>query len=422
VWARQIADSTDEVSRGVAVGPTGNVFLSGIFYGDLDLGGAVMTTQGSADFFLASFDTDGNHRWTKSFGDASDQRGASWFLAPTADGGVVLAGWFSGTLDFGGGPRSSSAQGGFVVRLDADGHHLWSNVFGSPDAYNKAFDVAVDPISGDVVVGGFFVSEIDLGDGPVTGNGDGFVARFDSASGALVWHRLVAGPDTQFVASVDVDALGRVAFGGATYSDTDLGNGVQTAQNDGWRDPFAALYDGETPVWTKLWADPGDDELYRLRFTSDGMVVAGDMDSSISFEGSPPVSATTSVFAAKLAIDGSHVHSKAFQNVRQIDAMTVDHEKTLIAGQFDQQTSSESGPIKAVGGNDGIVLSLSGSLEYDWTTTFGSADEDDAHGIAVDAVSNVYLAVHFRDDITIPGCGTFANRGGWDIVLLKRRP
>jgi hypothetical protein len=47
-----------------------------------------------------------------------------------SQGNLVLAGWFSGTLDFGDGAVAESANGRafFISKLDADGSHLWTRV------------------------------------------------------------------------------------------------------------------------------------------------------------------------------------------------------------------------------------------------------------------------------------------------------
>jgi hypothetical protein len=421
-WARHLGNASDQVAHALTVNGNGHLFLAGKLAGALDIDGHTIASGGSSDIYLASFDADGQLRWGKSFGDAGEQTGPL-FLAPTPAGGVVLAGAFSGTVDFGGGARTAGGEDAFVASFDDGGNHLWTNVFESRDAFEKVIDAGVDPASGDVVVGGAFETEIDLGGGPLpNGVDDGFVARFD-ASGRHLWSRAISGAGAQYVQTVDVDALGRIAFGGSTTGDLDLGAGPLPYAGDGEPDAFAALYDAAaTPIWTKLWADPGREFVFRIRFTTNGFVLGGELDGSLAFDGSPPIAAQPGVFAARLSTAGDHVASRAFENLAHIRAFAVDGDQALIAGPFAAMIDSPSGPIETVGGNDGLALGLTSTVGYAWTLPIGSPGDDDAHGIAVDASSNVYVAAHFRDDVTIPGCGTFENRGGWDLLLLARRP
>jgi hypothetical protein len=51
---------------------------------------------------MAVLDPAGNHLWSHRYGDASDQ--VLSVIANAGMGSVVLSGYFSGELDFGGGP------------------------------------------------------------------------------------------------------------------------------------------------------------------------------------------------------------------------------------------------------------------------------------------------------------------------------
>ena len=54
-----------------------------------------------------------------------------WALTVDSAGNIIVAGELSGTADFGGGPITSSANiDGFVASFDADGQHRYS--FGLP--------------------------------------------------------------------------------------------------------------------------------------------------------------------------------------------------------------------------------------------------------------------------------------------------
>jgi hypothetical protein len=143
----------------LAVDSAGNALITGFFTGTIDLGGGPLTSAGE-DIFLAKFSPSGTHLWSFAFGDAFiNQRPEA--IAVDAAGNVAIVGHHDGTVDFGGGP---TAPGGFVAKFDAAGQHLtsrWIGDFAHP--HGVAFDAA-----GHMVVVGKASSPVDFGWGPIT--------------------------------------------------------------------------------------------------------------------------------------------------------------------------------------------------------------------------------------------------------------
>ena len=162
--------------NGVATDSSGNVVITGYFGGSVDFGGGPLSSAGLADFFVAKYDGNGNHLWSKRFGDSSSESGAE--VATDGSGNVVITAGFEGSVDFGGGPLSSAGLADiFVAKFDGSGNHLWSKRFGDSSS-DKGASVATDG-SGSVVITGYFFGSVDFGSGPLTSasNGDGFVAK-----------------------------------------------------------------------------------------------------------------------------------------------------------------------------------------------------------------------------------------------------
>jgi len=75
----------------------------------IDFGGGALTNAGYSDIFLAKFDSNGNHIWSKRFGRSSVDYGYS--VSVDGSGNVYGTGWFSSsTIDFGGCPLSSAGS------------------------------------------------------------------------------------------------------------------------------------------------------------------------------------------------------------------------------------------------------------------------------------------------------------------------
>ena len=105
---------------GVAVDPFGNVVVTGNFSGAVDLGGSALASTGT-DVFLGKLDASGTHVWSQRFGAlTSATPGVAWpgGVAADAAANVVIAGRFSGSIDFGNGPiTSAGANDVFVAKF-----------------------------------------------------------------------------------------------------------------------------------------------------------------------------------------------------------------------------------------------------------------------------------------------------------------
>ena len=183
LWSQGFGNGTGQEGWGVAFDPSGNVVMTGYFYGTMDFGGDTLTSVVNSDIFLAKYDANGTHLWSQQFGDADYQFGYS--VAFDAVGNVVMTGNFAGTVDFGGGPLTSAGVDDiFLAKFDANGTHLWSQGFGDASNFQDGYSVAFDP-SGNVVMTGQFGGTVDFGGGTLTsaGQSDIFLAKFGGSVG-----------------------------------------------------------------------------------------------------------------------------------------------------------------------------------------------------------------------------------------------
>lgn len=110
----------------------------------------------------------------------------AWRVAFEPSGNLVLAGTGQGAVDFGGGARVlGSARGAFVARYDANGGYVADRTFvatgrgTSPIGFAFGNGVAVDA-SGNVVLGGSFLGNLDLGSSLLSSCGyHPFLLKFD---------------------------------------------------------------------------------------------------------------------------------------------------------------------------------------------------------------------------------------------------
>jgi hypothetical protein len=241
LWSKRLGDSANQWATGAAVTPSGEIVITGYFSGTLDLGGPPLTANGQfdPDTFVVKYDPAGNHLWSKRFGVSGAT--AAYAVANTPSGGAVIAGNFTGTVDFGGGPLTSIGLSDiFVAAFDASGSHLWSRRFGDA-ALQDGWRVAVDT-NGNVLLGGQFFGSVSFGGATFTSaqGYDAYLVKLDGASGNHVWSRQAGGPGDQLGLGLAVDASGNVGFGGFFNGSIDLGAGpMMTNGGDGFLAKYA---------------------------------------------------------------------------------------------------------------------------------------------------------------------------------------
>lgn len=177
-WSRGFGNTLSDYGKDVGIDGSGNVVLTGYFYGTVNFGGWPLTNPSGSDVFLAKYNASGTHLWSRNFSGTSSNY--AWSVDITADGSLLLAGEFWGTANFGGSDLTSTGYtDGFIARYDAAGDHQWSRGFGGPLGSDAALGIVADS-AGRAVVAGIFEDQMNLGGDDLLNGGsrDVFVARF----------------------------------------------------------------------------------------------------------------------------------------------------------------------------------------------------------------------------------------------------
>lgn len=170
---------------GVAVDPAGNAYIGATLRFPYDFGSGTLTPQGQMDGLIIKLDAAGGYLWSRRYGGADDEPLDS--LAASADG-IVVSGTFATTIDFGGGPLVADSGDAYVLRLDADGNHVWSRKIGG-NSTDQAV-VSFDP-QGNVLVAGRLNGNADFAGMESPGGAfdyDVFAGKI-AADGSPMWVR-----------------------------------------------------------------------------------------------------------------------------------------------------------------------------------------------------------------------------------------
>lgn len=183
----------------IAVDPTGNVLLAGLFSSSLTVdngtGGVTYTSAGGTDLIVAKLNSSGTYAWSGQMGGTSNDE--VWAIDTDASGNMYTAGFFavSGDFDPKAGVTTLTGNAGtrstyFVKINGADGSLGYAkSLTGTGDVW--PFSIMSDGT--DLYVGGRYAQTADFDPGATTyaqtalGTVDTFVLRTDLSNGDFKW-------------------------------------------------------------------------------------------------------------------------------------------------------------------------------------------------------------------------------------------
>jgi uncharacterized protein (AIM24 family) len=369
--------------------------------------------------------------WSRSFGNSGEDRGLS--VAVDDMGSVVVTGYFSGTVDFGGGPLTSvlaspvlgPSKDVFLAKYSASGIHLWSRQLGA-NADDQGNSVVVDS-NGDVVVTGSCANRVDFGDGNVTssfGGYDIFVAKYSGVDGSLLWAKRFGGIYDDYGYGVAVDSSDNIIVTGFFMEQVNFGGGALNSAGGG--DIFVAKFSSSgTHIWSKRLGGVNSDAGYSVGVDDNGnVVVVGWFAGTVDFGGGPLTSVGSSydIFVARYSgTDGNHLWSKRLGSTGAdyANGVAMDSNGNItVTGVFEGTVDFGGGGLTSAGGCDIFLAKYSASGVHLWSKRFGSTSTDDGDGVAVDSNGNVIVTGTFKGTVDFGG-GGLTSAGGCDIFLAK---
>jgi hypothetical protein len=282
-WARKIdgggiAGPGGRLVPGAIATDGAMVIVANNYTGSITIDTNTHMSAGSFDMFALKLSAStGDTIWGRSFGGTSADFATD--IAFDSGGNVVLTGAFTGAIDFGGGPLSSTPNdSGFLLKLaNADGSHLLSRqLTGSRAAHSNA--VAVDSMN-NIFIAGSFQGHLDLGcanalTSSQVNQPDAFLVKYTQA-GACIWSRGFGGAsgsrDAVAIAlsnSGDVAVLGD--FCGSISFDEEI---FSSASACGDADVFTARFASDgTHLGSVRTGGTSDDRGFGIAQSSDGRV------------------------------------------------------------------------------------------------------------------------------------------------------
>lgn len=377
-WAQRMGGPNDDLTGGIAVDGSGNVYATGYFQGTADFGSTILTAAGYQDVFVTKLDAAGNFLWAEHMGGTGGATRTFGNIALDSGGNLYLAGEFQYTASFGGinltatvGKNGSGTRNAFVAKVDGMGHVVWAQRMGG-EYLSATGGVAADGVGGVYVTG-----DLDTG-------WKGGTATF----GAL---RLTAPSSTDQVFVTKLNQNGQFLWAKVT--------GGSSASSDG----------------------------YGIAANAGNIYVTGDLGSTTSF-GAQTLTASGNTHGFVTRLDPA---TGAFSWARSLDGyghtVAEDAQGNASVGGFFSSTASFGGQVlTSAGGNDGFVARLdsAGNFLGAWQMG-GTGTDDEVGGVAVDSGGVVYAVGWYSSTVgfdTGDGTVTLTSAGPFDSFVLKRDP
>jgi hypothetical protein len=303
----------------------------------------------------------------------------------------------------GDGTPDTSSDGDAKVDVSPDagdagpgGKLNWAERFGV-SGHTAPNAVAIDPTTGDVVVGGRFFGTTDFGGGAVKSVGDGittcvdaFIVKLDS-NGKYKWAKRFGSGACAEAMGVAVDAAGNVTVAVNFRGSADFGGGTVTAA--GTQDLFLAQYDALGAYkWGKAFGSPGPGiSNYGAAVDGAGNLFIAGRSVSIDFGGG----ALTGFYVAKFNAKGVHSWSKAFDAKSSAGGpwLAVDSSgNSFLAGNFQGTADFGAGIWTSPKGgtrSDVFLAKFGPSGTFQWARHYG--DGAASSGVASDGTGNVFI-------------------------------
>lgn len=229
-YSTYLGASGYDSANSVAVDPIGNAYVTG------QTGAGFPTTagvyqpviQGGTAAFVTKFSPSGSLVWSTFVGGttleyangiAVDEFENSYIT------GISYSLGFPGAPTGGAQPTNHGNGDAFVAKLNLNGSALLYFTFLGGSGYDQANAIAVDPISGVVVVAGQTASaDLSTSSGaaqPANGGGqDGFVAKLNAAGSAFLYTTYLGGNRSDFIQGIAIDSVDNAYVTGYTDSST----------------------------------------------------------------------------------------------------------------------------------------------------------------------------------------------------------
>lgn len=282
LWAKSMGGNNTEQPRSITVDINGNSYISGEIYGttDFDPSSSInnLSSLSNYDIFIAKYDANGNYQWAKNIsGDYSRQ------IILDNTGNLLVTGKFYGTADFdpSNGTANLVSNWGddiFLAKYDSNGNYIWAKKMGG--TWNDEATSIVSDTYGNCYITGSFglIADFDPSANTVnltaSGGTDIFLAKYNQ-NGDYLWAKKMGGINPEEGLALTLGENANIYVTGVFHGPTDFDPSVNTYNlyTAGNRDIFVAKYDSSGNYrWAKRMGGLNEDYGYGIVYNTDNSI------------------------------------------------------------------------------------------------------------------------------------------------------
>jgi len=421
-WVASHGSSDDDQALGVATDSDGNVYVIGEYRDTTIVGLDTLISNGGRDVFIAKYDALGEAIWALSFGDNNDDRGNDIIVTPTGD--IWATGFFEGNIQVGSFSRSSVAnQDGFLIKLSSSGSPLvLESFFGNGQCHGVK--LASDAL-GNIYATGRYTQIVSapgsLHSMPSAGDRDVFVAKLNS-SGIVQWFKSIGGTGRDQGVGIAVSRSGEVAVTGLYNGSVTFGS--QSITSQGGDDIYVATFTASgVENWISTAGGTANDERGRgVSYYGDDLYVTGFFKGNAAFD-AQTLSATAGrdVFVARYNENGfvDWAEKLGGANEENGAAIAFDVDGNLyVVGEFKQEITSALGTVNSIGAADAFVARFERDGNIVSLENEGTISKDGFTDVTVDGFGGLVFSGYFSRNLTL-GSAQASAIGKTDAMVTK---
>ena len=319
--------------------------------------------------------------WFRQFGTSNDDQARAVLAVGPA---VYVTGWTAAELR---GQKKTGRQDSYLRRYDPDGNEVWTRQFGV-GTYSEGRAIAAT--DSEVYVAG-------------ATRDDAFVRKFDT-SGKDLWSRQIG-----TATDADDQVRGIALDGSGIYVAGSTADALPGQTSAGNADVFVRKYDpAGTEVWTRQFGTSSFDQARAITVHASGVYLAGLTSGTLPGQTS---GGAHDAFVRKYDVGGKELWTRQFgtRSLEDVNGITADDTGVYVVGSTLGVLPGQTG----AGSADLFVRKYGADGNELWTRQFGTAEYDQARGVAAHGAS-IYLAGWTLG--TLPGQ---AAQGLHDAVVIR---
>lgn len=433
VWIKNFGGVGDDKATDVAVDASGNLYVTGYYTSPtINFGSTTLYSTGEKNIFIVKCNSSGSPVWAISAGGSQDDEGNGIALDPS--GNIYVTGYYdSPEIVFGTDTliNADSIGNAFVVKCNSSGTALWAKS-AEGTGIEEAKDIAVDGAGNAYVTGHFYSDSLSFDSVTTVSNSglaDIFIAKYDP-NGNVIWAKSSGGALSDYGTGISVKANGYSTVTGnfgstsITFSTFNLVNA-----NTGTNDLFILKQD---PVGNDLWAYRAggiqDDNSNGVAVDTAGnsYITGGYASATITFGATTltnTVAGTENIFIVKYSSSGTVIWARSYGGTLSEKGNAVGVNITgypVITGTFSSSGINFGvGFISNQGGPDLFVARLDPGGVNIFARSSSSESTAKGESIAVDRYGNSYVTGYFINRTITFGGVTLTNKGWGDVFVVK---